>query len=158
MRTNIEIINVVSEVTGKSKRAEIAEFFNVPYTTLCTWIAREIPFKRLYGFAIENDISLDYLFLGEGNKNGTGKGVELVLFKAIETAFEQYRADNANSLSAYELAVVYNRVVMLVKQDIRQDEVIKQEIQYFLEIRAAQLNSRPRDEDSPHQTELEVTE
>jgi len=232
MRTNIEIINIISEITGKSKRSEIAGIFNVPYTTLCTWISREIPFKRLYDFAIENHISLDYLFKGEGNKHCAENGIHLSLFKAIETAFKRHKAEiiisstedkcigerllsfrekqdlsqnqlsesigvslrayqnyergdraitkevvcslmdgfgidctwllsgkgDATGLSAYELAIIYNRVVMLVKLDISQDEAIKQEIQYFLEIRAAQLSSSMLNEVSLHQPEFEVPE
>ena len=69
--TNIkDLINKIKTVAKVSSNIELANYFNISYNTLNTWIKRgKIPQDILLDFCIKNNCSLDYLLLEKQTNN-----------------------------------------------------------------------------------------
>lgn len=133
-----DIFNRVASFANSKTDVAIAKLLGMSRQAIANARKREtVPFEKICTFAIKNDVSLDYLFLGIGTEFGYGGSVDAVLLEAIEMEFlecsRKHQLQVGNSYS-HDLALIYNRVVKKIRPG-EWSPAIKEEVRYLVEIR-----------------------
>lgn len=132
-----DVLSRVGKLSGVSTDAEIARVLGVSPQTLSTWKRRgTIPYERVCDYAVNNDVSLDYLLLGLGGSSYVG-GVDPILLEGIGLEF----LSTAPELhSAYNLALVYNKITPFVEPGKNWGSLVRREVAYLAQIVKMQRN------------------
>ena len=126
-----DVLSRVGKLSGVDTDAEIARALGVSPQTLSTWKRRgTIPYERVCDFAVNQDVSLDYLLLGIGGSSYVG-GVDPVLLEGIGLEF---KASAPELQGAYNLALVYNRISPMIEPGTNWAEIVRREVAYLSQI------------------------
>jgi len=100
-----EILSQLSELSGKKKNAELAEELGVSRQVLGTWKKRgTIPYEVLCEYAVKNNLSLDYLFLGKVQEKKSSLDKELLGKIALQFEIAYKALEERNATAAWLIA------------------------------------------------------
>ena len=138
-----DVLARIAAITGATSDSALAKELGVAKQTLSTWKSRgTIPYERTIQFADEREISLDYLLLGKGKGDFSGGEIDPMLLEGIGLAFEVYDRlllHRIRAGAAYDMALVYNRVIKQLRPGQNWGELVKDEVAYLVEIKKQQL-------------------
>lgn len=137
-----KILLRVTEISGARSDSAIAKELSVSPQAIGNARKRgTIPYEKLFLFAQQHNVSLDYLFLGKGMQ---ASKLDLVLLDKINEARIEavLKLDNEgvilpqiHDMDTYDCGGIYNRIVDLIQpgdtgKDI--DLLINKEVEYFI--------------------------